>query len=65
LSSTMTGRGHAYRIGGDEFCVLARPGRDGVDSIVCAVNEALTEHGDGSSITASHGAIGLPSPAWV
>jgi diguanylate cyclase (GGDEF)-like protein len=63
LSSTMGGRGHAYRIGGDEFCVLARPSRDGVDSIVGAVTEALTEHGDGFSITASHGAILLPDEA--
>jgi diguanylate cyclase (GGDEF)-like protein len=63
LSSTMAGRGHAYRIGGDEFCVLSRPGRDGVAGVVSAATEALTEHGDGFSITASHGAILLPEEA--
>ena len=28
LTRELGGRGRAYRIGGDEFCVLARPGRD-------------------------------------
>jgi diguanylate cyclase (GGDEF)-like protein len=56
-------KGKAYRIGGDEFCVLARPGRDGVDEIIQLATRALSEHGDGFSITTSQGAILLPTDA--
>jgi diguanylate cyclase (GGDEF)-like protein len=63
LATATAGRGLAYRIGGDEFCVLARPGRDGVAAIVTVVTEALSEHGDGFTITTSHGAILLPDEA--
>jgi diguanylate cyclase (GGDEF)-like protein len=63
LSEAVGGRGRAYRIGGDEFCVLARPGADGADAVVRATTLALSEHGDGFSITASHGAVLLPIDA--
>jgi diguanylate cyclase (GGDEF)-like protein len=58
-----TVQGQAYRLGGDEFCVLIRPGRDGVDDVVKRVTQALSEHGDGFSITTSYGAILLPEEA--
>jgi diguanylate cyclase (GGDEF)-like protein len=60
LEAAMRGRGSAYRLGGDEFCVLAAVGQDGTDPTVAAAEAALTEHGDGFSITASYGAIVLP-----
>jgi diguanylate cyclase (GGDEF)-like protein len=61
LDTAMTDHcGCAYRLGGDEFCVLATVGPDGSGSIVAAASQALTEHGGGFHITASYGAILLP-----
>jgi diguanylate cyclase (GGDEF)-like protein len=60
LQAAMRGRGSAYRLGGDEFCILATVGPDGPDPTIAAAEAALTEHGDGFSITASYGAIVLP-----
>ena len=47
----------AYRIGGDEFCVLgpARPG-DGPERLLAWGNAALAERGEGFAVTASGGA---------
>ena len=63
LAGEVGGRGGVYRIGGDEFCVLARPGRDGIDDMLDRCARALTEHGEGFSITASRGAVLLPVDA--
>jgi diguanylate cyclase (GGDEF)-like protein len=52
--------GSAYRLGGDEFCVLAAVDPEATTPIVAAASQALTEHGGGFSITASYGAILLP-----
>jgi two-component system cell cycle response regulator len=60
LDAAMRRRGHAYRLGGDEFCILAPVGRDGTEPTIAAAQAALTEYGDGFSITASYGAILLP-----
>ena len=60
LQLAMVGRGHAYRLGGDEFCGLARVGADGPQPTIAAAEAALSEHGDGFAITASWGAILLP-----
>jgi two-component system cell cycle response regulator len=59
LAAAVEGRGDAYRIGGDEFCVLA-PLREDLDefSLYCAA--ALATRGDGFLITAAHGAVLLP-----
>jgi diguanylate cyclase (GGDEF)-like protein len=53
--------GRAYRIGGDEFCVVA----DGslladVDRSLATWAAALAEHGEGFSISASSGVASLP-----
>jgi two-component system cell cycle response regulator len=59
LALAVDGRGDAYRIGGDEFCVLAPLRSDLAEfSAYCAA--ALATHGDGFSITAAHGAVLLP-----
>jgi diguanylate cyclase (GGDEF)-like protein len=63
LAREIDGHGRAYRIGGDEFCVLARPGRAGTDPIVAIASRALSEHGEGFSITTSYGAVLLPTDA--
>jgi diguanylate cyclase (GGDEF)-like protein len=60
LGGAVRDRGTAYRLGGDEFCVLAAVDRDGIEPTIAAAEGALTEHGDGFSITASYGAILLP-----
>jgi diguanylate cyclase (GGDEF)-like protein len=61
LEQTMTDHGgSAYRLGGDEFCVLASVEPDNTTPIVAAASQALSEHGGGFSITASYGAILLP-----
>jgi diguanylate cyclase (GGDEF)-like protein len=63
LSSAMQGRGRAYRIGGDEFCVLAWMDRDGPGATIAAATAALAEQGDGFHITASYGSVLLPVDA--
>ncbi|MGZ4613202.1 MAG: HD domain-containing phosphohydrolase [Kineosporiaceae bacterium] len=61
LDAAVASRGRAYRLGGDEFCVLATVDHDGVDPTVAAATAALTEHGSGFTIDASYGFILLPS----
>jgi diguanylate cyclase (GGDEF)-like protein len=61
LEEAMTSHGgSAYRLGGDEFCVLAAVDPDHTTPIVAAAAQALSEHGGGFSISASYGAILLP-----
>jgi diguanylate cyclase (GGDEF)-like protein len=50
--------GRAYRLGGDEFCVLS-PLRSGEDAagISAVGTRALHESGEGFTISASHGAV--------
>jgi diguanylate cyclase (GGDEF)-like protein len=47
--------GTSYRLGGDEFCVLAEVPAAGADELVEASRDALTERADGLEITASLG----------
>jgi diguanylate cyclase (GGDEF)-like protein len=54
--------GSAYRMGGDEFCVLLRASGDD-DEQVAAVADALTDHGDGFTITCSFGSVAVPAEA--
>jgi diguanylate cyclase (GGDEF)-like protein/PAS domain S-box-containing protein len=63
LDRTVQGRGRAYRMGGDEFCVLAPVGPKGPAHLVQAAVAALTERGDGFTVTASHGSVLLPEEA--
>ena len=63
LGSHLAGRGRAYRMGGDEFCALFEPGSEGPGPVVQGAAAALTEKGDGFSITCSHGAISMPVEA--
>lgn len=46
--------GGAYRLGGDEFCVLVAD-----EAAVAAAIDALREHGDGFDITSSYGTVRL------
>lgn len=60
LSAVVDGRGKAYRIGGDEFCVLALPGRNEIDNLIEAVTLALCDERHDVRVTGSVGAIVLP-----
>ena len=61
LQATVAGEALAYRMGGDEFCVLApwdvdRP----VDELIARTRRALSTHGDGFKIGASCGFARIP-----
>jgi two-component system cell cycle response regulator len=59
LSAAVAERGEAYRMGGDEFCVLV-PGPIELGEACALSAAALATHGDGFSITAAYGAVDLP-----
>jgi diguanylate cyclase (GGDEF)-like protein len=52
--------GRVYRMGGDEFCLLAETMPEGVNELVAKATVALSEQGDGFSISASAGSVLLP-----
>jgi diguanylate cyclase (GGDEF)-like protein len=51
--------GAAYRLGGDEFCVLAELPSGSAEAVAAACRAALTEQADGVEITSSFGAARL------
>ena len=62
LDRFVAGRGAAYRMGGDEFCILCT--EDVVaEAIVEGAARALADHGDGFEVTAAHGRVHLPAEA--
>ena len=61
LSAAVAGRGVAYRLGGDEFCVLASGAASA--ATIDAGAEALTERGGAFAITNSHGTVGFDEVA--
>jgi two-component system, cell cycle response regulator len=63
LADVVKGHGRAYRLGGDEFCVLMRLGTGGVEPLALACVAALSEHGEGFDVTTSHGAVLAPAEA--
>jgi diguanylate cyclase (GGDEF)-like protein len=60
LAATVAGHGDAYRMGGDEFCVLIRPGATPAAPLLAAAVAALTEAGEDVPIGCSHGTVALP-----
>ncbi|HKP20510.1 MAG TPA: HD domain-containing phosphohydrolase [Thermoleophilaceae bacterium] len=63
LAEAVNGTGDAYRLGGDEFCVLAAPGRDGIEATLADCCAALNERGEGFEVTSSFGVVTLPDEA--
>ena len=63
LGRAMKPYGGAYRIGGDEFCVLVMTGASSAKTIIALAASALSEQGEGFAIKASHGAVILPHEA--
>jgi len=63
LREAMAGRGTAYRVGGDEFCVLAAAGYEAGSEIAARAAEALSEDGEGFDIGCSYGVAVAPFDA--
>ena len=61
--ATAVAPGEAYRMGGDEFCLLVEGTGDTAQAIVAIGRQALEEHGDGFSVTNSYGLVRLPADA--
>ena len=55
--------GTAYRLGGDEFCVLATVSATEAESLLDASSAALSEQGESFVVTASFGAVFVPDEA--
>jgi diguanylate cyclase (GGDEF)-like protein len=63
LRTAIGSHGAAYRLGGDEFCVLLTPGPVDWEARLGICVGALSEEGEGYAIGCSHGAILLPHDA--
>lgn len=63
LATAVEPWGRAYRLGGDEFCVLAPTQTLKAEAIARGAEAALSERGGGFSITASWGMVRLPREA--
>jgi two-component system cell cycle response regulator len=63
LADAVGSSGHAYRLGGDEFCALVSLGRDGIEPLRVACSAALSERGEGFEVSSSFGSVVLPEEA--
>jgi two-component system cell cycle response regulator len=63
LSASVAGVGTAYRLGGDEFCVVFDRDVTRDDEAVVRAVEALVEIGEGFAISSSYGLVSLPREA--
>jgi two-component system cell cycle response regulator len=63
LSAAVGTAGTVYRLGGDEFCLLTDAGVDDTAKLLDGAVDALTEHGEGFSVSTSFGAVFLPDDA--
>jgi diguanylate cyclase (GGDEF)-like protein len=63
LASAVEPWGAAYRLGGDEFCVLVFADQRKAEAVVKAAEAALVEQGPSFAIKASWGMVRLPSEA--
>jgi two-component system, cell cycle response regulator len=59
LLAALDGRGVAYRMGGDEFCVVIRKVLTAAHPVLVAAAHALCEHGEGFAVTSTWGAVSL------
>src|SRR4051812_3583362 len=63
LSDEVAPYGQAYRLGGDEFCAVLELDADRVEETIAIAAHALSETGEGFSVTASYGVVLLPPEA--
>ena len=61
LKAAIDGNGSAYRIGGDEFCLLLTCAEDRFEAVARAATEALTTHDRGVEVNSSWGAATIPA----
>ena len=61
LNDVVDGHGRAFRLGGDEFCLLLDDGT--ADALLVDAARALEARGDGFDVTASYGVVRLPADA--
>ena len=60
---TVADEGHAYRLGGDEFCLVASGSRSELADLARRAHEALRDSGQGFEVTSSHGVVLIPDEA--
>jgi two-component system, cell cycle response regulator len=63
LRKAVDGDGTAYRVGGDEFCVLLSCRPEHFDEVTRRIAEALTAKGKGFAVSAAWGIARIPSEA--
>jgi diguanylate cyclase (GGDEF)-like protein len=63
LVTFVTGRGNAYRMGGDEFCIVVPMDPSETELVVAGAARALSERGEGFAVTAASGSVLMPSEA--
>ena len=63
LESAIGDDGSAYRIGGDEFCLLLTCAEDRFEAVARAATEALTASDRGVEVGSSWGAATIPAEA--
>ena len=65
LVAAVAEAGAGYRMGGDEFCVLARCTPGSAETLLDHAISALSDSGEGWHINSSHGAVWVPSEATI
>jgi diguanylate cyclase (GGDEF)-like protein len=63
FSEAVSRSGRTYRMGGDEFCMLAWCAPDRAEILLDDALTALSDAGEGWHVSSSHGAIWMPSEA--
>jgi diguanylate cyclase (GGDEF)-like protein len=63
LAAAVSPHGTAYRLGGDEFCVLVSPQPAELHTVLAVAAGALEESGENFAVSASYGAVLLPYEA--
>jgi two-component system, cell cycle response regulator len=63
LAAAVDGMGTAYRMGGDEFCILVAPGAVDHDAIAERAVAALSAGTRAFTVTAAHGIVLVPTEA--
>jgi two-component system cell cycle response regulator len=63
LTETVAGSGQAYRMGGDEFCIVAPADHGRPDDLIERAAAALSEEGEGFIVGCSRGSVLIPAEA--
>ncbi len=63
LADAAAPHGHAYRLGGDEFCLLIDAPPAAAGATLTAAVAALSDRGEGFDVSSSFGAVFLPGEA--